>query len=220
VTSLKIPEIIPIFPLPETVLLPSEVLPLHIFEPRYRQMVRDALSGARIIGMTRLQPGYENSYEGAPEINPVGCAGVIAQHQVLPDGRYLIVLVGVQKFQVAEELPRATLYRQFRVEHRPEQSSTQEKASLQNLRLELVSDLPPVLQRIRGESIAPADLARLDDNQLVAVACQILQLNSDEKQRVLESESLSDRYLLLHEALELLRMAGGGGAPVDPGQLN
>jgi Lon protease-like protein len=72
-----LPPIIPIFPLPNVVLFPSVFLPLHIFEPRYRAMVRDALGGDRIIGMALLRPGWDAHYEGSPAVYEVGCAGLI-----------------------------------------------------------------------------------------------------------------------------------------------
>src|SRR5512137_1642600 len=98
-----LPPIIPIFPLPNVVLFPTVFLPLHIFEPRYRAMVRDALGGDRIIGMTLLRPGWDAHYEGAPAVYPVGCAGLITHAERLGDGRYNIVLQGLEKFRIAGE---------------------------------------------------------------------------------------------------------------------
>jgi Lon protease-like protein len=87
-----LPSIIPLFPLPNVVLFPNVVLPLHIFEARYREMTADALKGDRIIGMVLLRPGWEGSYEGRPPIYDVGCAGVITHAEKLEDGRYNLVL--------------------------------------------------------------------------------------------------------------------------------
>src|SRR5258705_6592230 len=98
-----LPPSIPLFPLPNVVLFPNVFLPLHIFEPRYREMVGDALRGDRIIGMVLLKHGYEANYEGRPAIYTTGCAGVITHSQPLPDGRYDIVLRGIEKFSVASE---------------------------------------------------------------------------------------------------------------------
>ena len=80
-----LPPTIPILPLPDAMLFPNVSRPLHIFEPRYRAMVADALKGDRIIGMVTLRPGYEADYEGRPPIYPIGCAGVIADVGELPD---------------------------------------------------------------------------------------------------------------------------------------
>ncbi len=98
-----LPPTIPIFPLPNVVLFPNVFLPLHIFETRYRAMVKDALASDRIIGMVLLQPGFEANYEGRPRVYPVGCAGVITHSEPLPDGRYNIVLRGLEKFRMTGE---------------------------------------------------------------------------------------------------------------------
>src|SRR5258705_2438166 len=98
-----LPPTIPIFPLPNVVLFPNVFLPLHIFEPRYRQMVDVALNGDRIIGMVLLRPGWERDYEGRPPVYPIGCAGVITHPERLHDGRFNIVLRGMEKFRIAAE---------------------------------------------------------------------------------------------------------------------
>src|SRR5215210_9304776 len=98
-----LPPEIPIFPLPNVVLFPSALLPLHIFEPRYRAMVTDALENERLIGMVMLRPGWEPNYEDAPAVYPVGCAGFITHADRLPDGRYNILLRGLEKFKIESE---------------------------------------------------------------------------------------------------------------------
>src|SRR5919106_4107358 len=98
-----LPSSIPIFPLPNVVLFPQVFLPLHIFEPRYREMIADALGGDRIIGMVLLRPGWEGDYDGRPPVYPIGCAGVITHAEPLPDGRYNTVLRGIEKFQIMGE---------------------------------------------------------------------------------------------------------------------
>jgi Lon protease-like protein len=98
-----LPPAIPIFPLPNVVLVPHGSLPLHIFEPRYREMVGDALDGDRLIGMVLLRPGWEGDYQGRPPVYPIGCAGVITHHDRMADGRYNIVLRGLEKFRITGE---------------------------------------------------------------------------------------------------------------------
>jgi uncharacterized protein len=105
---------IPLFPLPGVVLLPGTLLPLHIFEPRYRAMVADALSGENTIGMAMLKPGSERA-RTVPEIFPVGGAGRIIASERLSDGRYDIVLQGVFRYRVLDESPPSP-YRVARVE--------------------------------------------------------------------------------------------------------
>jgi len=100
---MPLPATIPIFPLPNVVLFPNVFLPLHIFEPRYRAMVKDALASDRIIGMVLLRPGFEPNYAGRPPVYPIGCAGLITHSEPLPDGRFNIVLRGLEKFRVTAE---------------------------------------------------------------------------------------------------------------------
>ena len=98
-----LPPTIPLFPLPNVVLFPDVCLPLHIFEPRYREMTSDALDGDRIIGMVLLRPGWEGNYDGRPPVYDVGCAGLITHAEKLDDGRYNLVLRGMEKFRVLRE---------------------------------------------------------------------------------------------------------------------
>src|SRR6266545_1111122 len=98
-----VPREIPIFPLPDVTLFPGVSRPLLIFEPRYRAMVADALKGDRIIGMVVLKPGFEANYEGRPPIYEIGCATEISEYELLPDGRYTIVVHGLVKFRVTSE---------------------------------------------------------------------------------------------------------------------
>jgi Lon protease-like protein len=141
-----LPPTIPIFPLPNAVLFPNVFLPLHIFEPRYREMVTDALAGDRIIGMVLLQPGYEANYEGRPAIYPVGCAGVITHSEPLEDGRFNIVLRGLEKFRVTGE-ERGKRYRVAQVEPLPEQVAEEERAVLRERRQRLESLLAAAIER-------------------------------------------------------------------------
>jgi hypothetical protein len=109
-----IPSEIPLFPLPETSLFPGVSRPFLIYEPRYREMIADALKGNRIIGMVRLRPGFEKDYEGRPPIHDIGCAGTIEEYEQLPDGRYVILLRGLTTFRIVTEDQRKA-YRLARI---------------------------------------------------------------------------------------------------------
>jgi len=89
-------EFLPLFPLPTTVLFPNVFLPLHVFEPRYRDMMADALTGDRLIGMVLLREGWQRDYEGRPPVYQIGCSGVITHAEKLADGRYNLVLRGLE----------------------------------------------------------------------------------------------------------------------------
>ena len=107
--------VIPLFPLPTTVFYPNTSLPLHIFEPRYRSMVADALNGKGEIGMILLKPGWESDYQGTPEIMTVGCLGAIKRHSELLEGKYNILLSGLYRFRILNEI-KGKIYRQAQVE--------------------------------------------------------------------------------------------------------
>ena len=113
--SLSVPRRIPLFPLPGVVLMPGTMLPLHIFEPRYRAMVADALAGDRTIGMAMLYPGWEAGGND-PRIYALGGAGEIVESEELEDGRYNIVLLGTSRFRLMTETDLDTAYRNAEVE--------------------------------------------------------------------------------------------------------
>lgn len=107
-TEIDYDEPIPVFPLGQLVLLPHATVPLHVFEPRYRAMTRDALGGSRLIAMGVFEGvAWAEAYQGNPPIKPCVCVGRIVEHQALPDGRYNLLLQGRARARVVEELPPA-----------------------------------------------------------------------------------------------------------------
>jgi len=102
---------LPIFPLPNCVLLPGGLLPLHVFEPRYRELTRDCLAGHHLMGVARLRPGYESSYYGRPPVyERIGVGRIICSEE-LPDGRFALLLRGVARVEIARELSTDHNYR-------------------------------------------------------------------------------------------------------------
>ena len=193
-----LPPTIPIFPLPNVVLFPNVFLPLHIFETRYRQMVDDALSGDRIIGMVLLQPGWQQNYEGRPAVYPIGCAGVVTHAERLADGRFNIVLRGMEKFRVTEE-ESGRLYRVARVEPLPEPlpETAREELAEQRRRLEALLVPQPEGQKDRRMSTS------MSDEDLINALAQYLEFEPVEKQALLEREGLLERSRSLIELLEM-----------------
>ena len=96
---------LPIFPLPNCVLLPGGLLPLHVFEPRYRELTRDCLAGSQLMAVARLRPGYETSYYGRPPVYDRCGVGRIICSEELPDGRFALLLRGIARVEIARELP-------------------------------------------------------------------------------------------------------------------
>lgn len=105
-----------LFPLPNLVLFPGVMQPLHIFEPRYRQMTSDALATDRLIALVLLQAGWEANYEGRPAIHSIACLGRIEAEQPLDDGRFNLLLRGLARIGIVEEVPHDRLYRLARVQ--------------------------------------------------------------------------------------------------------
>jgi Lon protease-like protein len=205
-----LPPTIPIFPLPNAVLFPNVFMPLHIFEGRYRAMVSDALAGDRIIGMVLLKAGFEADYNGRPPIYAVGCAGVITHSESLPDGRFNIVLKGMEKFRVVGE-DASRPYRLATIESMPEQIADADRIELHRMRLRLEALLAAAVEREGGDPKFPPAVA---DEDLVNALAQYMGLEPLERQALLERDGLLARCRGLIELLEMKtlgpRWKGGG----------
>jgi hypothetical protein len=200
---------IPIFPLPNVVLFPAALLPLHIFEPRYRAMVSEALEGDRVIGMVMLRPGWERAYEGTPSVYPVGCAGFITHADRLPDGRYNIMLRGMEKFRVVNERPVGEGAERYRVAlvEALEDARTGTAAAMQDARCRLETLIAKKLQR--STDTIPKDIS---DADLVHAIAQ--HLEPLEKQALLECNGPLERCEALTELLEMRMMTSDGRSRV------
>jgi Lon protease-like protein len=195
-TADSLPAEIPLFPLPEVVLFPGVPRPLLIYEPRYREMVADALKGNHVIGMVLLRPGYEKDYEGRPPIYAIGCAGVIEDYEQLADGRYAILLRGLTTFRVVNEDERKP-YRLARVEAVPELLKDEDRGPLSTLRERLAQLLYTVLP-LGAEPPDPG----LDDPEFVNVTAQALTMPEADRQELLEQNSVLARARALVDRLE------------------
>ena len=194
-----LPPTIPIFPLPNVVLFPNVFLPLHIFEPRYRSMVGEALEEDRIIGMVLLRPGWESAYDGRPPVYDIGCAGLITHAERLGDGRFNIVLQGLEKFRILDE-DDSRPFRIARVDSIDDPVHDAEKEEMQLARRRLESLLVPQPSGRTVEAKVPASMANED---LINALAQYLELEPVEKQALLEREGLLARCRSLIELLEM-----------------
>ncbi len=194
-TTVAVPAEIPLFPLPEVSLFPGVQRPFLIFEPRYREMIADALNGDRVIGMVMLQPGYEKDYEGRPPIRDVGCAGTIEKYEQLPDGRYIILLRGLSTFRIMSEDQRKP-YRLARVQALPELLKDADLGPLSTVRERLAQLLITVLP-LDAEPPDPG----LDDAEFVNVTAMNLRMPESFRQELLERTSVLARAQALVERL-------------------
>lgn len=200
-----LPSTIPIFPLPNAVLFPNVFMPLHIFEPRYRAMVSDTLAGDRIIGMVLLRAGFERDYEGRPAIFPVGCAGVITHSERLADGRFNIVLKGIEKFRVTGE-DASKPYRLAMIDSLPELVAEADRDELHRRRVRLEALLAAAVEREGGDPKFPPAVA---DEDLVNALAQYMGLEPLERQALLERDGVLARCRDLIELLEMKTMERG-----------
>ena len=191
-------ELLPLFPLPNVVLFPNVFLPLHIFEPRYREMTADALAADRLIGMVLLRPGWERDYEGRPSIYRIGCSGVITHVEQTQDGRYNLVLRGLDRFRVVEE-DDARPYRRAIVESTPDRPLVgEDREAVHSFRAKLESILARHV-RVSDGKIPKA----MPDEDLVNALAQYLEFDPVEKQALLERDGVLDRCRSLIELLEM-----------------
>jgi Lon protease-like protein len=177
-----------LFPLPNVVLFPGALLPLHIFEPRYRQMVADAVNSDRMITMVLLKPGYEADYEGCPEIYEIGCLGRIVQHQPMPDGRSNLLLRGICRVQIEAEGPSGRLYRTARVSMVADQYPAGWPAAAADWNQRIVNALTEVISLLgRAEdALRVAQAAGVPAGRLCDFAAHCLGFEVATKQALLE----------------------------------
>ena len=193
-----LPSTIPIFPLPNVVLFPSVFLPLHVFEPRYQQLLADVLRGDRIIGMVLLKRDRDDIGE-PPPIYPIGCAGLVSHAETLADGRSNIILHGMHRFRViGEETGRA--YRRAHVEPLPEATSDAIRTEVCHVRAQLETLLTGHLAMAGGEAMVPGDFG---DEDLVNTLAQYLDLEAVEKQALLERDDVAARSRALLDLIEM-----------------
>jgi len=202
---------VPIFPLGGALLFPRAQLPLHIFEPRYREMVRDALKSDQLIAMIQPRPMPE-AVAGQMRSNDlfeIGCLGRLIGSEELEDGRFNIVLEGLGRFRIAREADVTTPYRQIDAD--PDGfDDLQEPEPLASI---LRADLERESRRYAdslGYSVDWEAVARLDDEMLVNGIAQIAPLDVGSKQALLEAADLSVRADLLVQFMQFQRMLPGG----------
>jgi len=218
VPQMALPDVLPVFPLTGVMLLPGTVLPLHIFEPRYRNMIEDALNADKIFGMIQpFAPRDDNRgpapgmQDDVPELFKVGCAGYIEESEKFPDGRYFVQLKGLNRFRWENELPLHRGYRRVRGIYQAFPDATPEE-NWQCDREALLSALA-AYGDAHGMQVKPEHARRFSDLELVNLLSVSLPFHPAEKQALLESLTVKDRENML---INLLRL-GAGSADPNPG---
>jgi Lon protease-like protein len=211
-----LPFSLPIFPLPTVVLFPNVFLPLHIFEPRYRQMIADALAGDRIIGMVLLEPGHEDEYEDQPPVYATGCSGLITHAEKLDDGRYDLILRGLEKFSIeSEEVPAVgRLYRSAVITPIDETVRATERDELRRERQKLQTLLTPIFSGGLADRLPEA----MPDEDLINALAQYLEFDPMEKLALLQRHGALARCRAMIELLEMKEFLKDG--PGDAGMIH
>jgi uncharacterized protein len=202
---------VPIFPLPGAILFPRSQLPLHIFEPRYREMVRDAVDGTGRIAM--IQPHRLDDDNQAP-LYTVGCVGELVGVEELDDGRFNIVLLGSNRFRLVRESQLDAPYRCAEVDI--EAFDDEEPPPLVLIQRAEVEREARRLGDAMGLAIDWAAVAKLDDEMLVNAIAQVAPFDVGAKQALLEQPTLAERADLLVQLMQFHRAAVNGGVEIEP----
>jgi Lon protease-like protein len=212
----ELPRVVPLFPLPGVLLLPGGRLPLNIFEPRYLAMVRDALAGERAIGM--IQPCEEADDVGAAKVYETGCLGRITAFSETDDGRYLITLTGMIRFDVTRELPLMEGYRRVTAGYDRFRGDLEDGAmdvtgvagAIDRTRLLETLGFYFEAQGIEGDWKA---IEETGDAALVTSLAMLCPFAAPEKQALLEAMSLPERAFAMTAIMEMAVHQPGGAGP-------
>ena len=207
---------VPVFPLPNVVLFPHAVVPLHVFELRYRTMVRDALAGERLIALALLKPGWEREYQGSPAFHELGCLARFEEVEWLPDGCYDLKLLGLSRVRLGTPV-REFPYRAVRVELLPEAPYTEDDPVVMSERRVLLDLYRRFAARpeCQAEEGGPGD--DLPFVSLVNGVCMAAPLEAEERLGLLALDSVVERG---HRACELAARRLRTGGPAEPGEHN
>jgi Lon protease-like protein len=207
---------VPVFPLPDLVLFPHVVLPLHIYELRFRTMVRDALSGERVIVLALLKPGWQQDYAGSPEFHDLGCLARVDEVEWLPNDCYDLVVRGLTRVRIGR-IEREYPYRAARVELRPQHPFPEDDPLVRLERQALLDACRRLAAALGAEKDAPT--TELGYEALVNAACVGAPMPPAEKLALLAEDSVIERGRRTREWIEK-RLQTVGERPGSGGERN
>ena len=192
----KLPNIIPVFPLSGVIFFPNTNLPLNIFEPRYLSLVSDAMKTNKYMGMIQAKNETSNVYS-------VGCLGKIIEHKQTKDGRILVNLVGVSRFQIQTEINSDKLYREFEVSYEKFSDDLDEKIISEPINeLNKLYEKTKIFFKKNGLMLNWNEFEKLDLNQKINTLAMIAPISNEEKQTILESIHINSKAKTLSEIIE------------------
>ena len=197
----KLPSIIPIFPLSNFIIFPNTTVPLNIFEPRYIQMINDSMKSHRMIGM--IQPKSLTNPKKT-ELFKVGCLGKISSFNETDDGRYIVVLSGITRFNIVEEIKNAKLFREFKIDYKGfEKDIDYQEESINFSDVNLIfNDLKNIFEK-QGYIINWNELKKQSLNQTINTLSMASPFSKEEKQMLLEAKDLVSRKKKLEQIIKL-----------------
>ena len=193
-----LPHELPVFPLSNAIFFPKTLLPLNIFEPRYKQMTEHAVDGDKLIGM--VQSNQKTDGKGKAEVYNVGCVGYIEFHSKTPDGRYLINLKGISRFKIKEEINTNNLYRKFSVDYNDFSSDFDEQKTSEINTMELIKKTKKLFEQYQLSTDWKI-VEKVETEQLINSLSMICPFTISEKQRLLETKNLIDRNEILNKII-------------------
>lgn len=211
-----------LFPLPNLVLFPHVMQPLHVFEPRYRAMLEDSLAGDRLITMGVLSPGWERDYEGRPPVFPVACLGRVVISHRLAGGAYNVLLVALRRVRLVEELPPQKSFREARAVICEDSYPTKKAGATARLHrrlrdafLDILPDLPQAHDQLDQLLSSDVSLGTLTD-----IISYMLDIELEAKEALLMETDVHRRAELLLEHMAMAstdgELAAAGASPFPP----
>jgi uncharacterized protein len=203
-----------LFPLPNLVMFPHVMQPLHIFEPRYRAMLKESLAGDNLFALSLLAPGWESDYEGRPAIYPVSCLCRIATHHQTEQGTYNVLVWGVQRVKLVRELPPNKLFREAQVALLDDVYPTENASRRCDLQRRLVTAFRRQLPKFPAAQpqLEPLLTDQISLGMLTDIVAYTLNLHQKIKEQLLAQPLPDLRALLLLECLSAQRPAAGAAA--------
>ena len=195
--KLKLPNIIPIFPLSGVIYFPKTNLPLNVFEPRYLSLVRDSLKSNKYIGMIQTKQNTSDVYS-------VGCLGKVTENKKTKDGMVLINLVGITRFEIKKEIVNDKIYREFVVTYDKFKEDLNQESKKMN-KIETINELSEktkVFFEKNGLLLNWKEFEKLEPDQRINTLAMIAPISNEEKQTVLESVNIKSKTKILSEIIE------------------
>lgn len=194
----NLPTEIPVFPLSSAIFFPKTLLPLNIFEPRYKQMTGHAIKSNKLIGM--VQSNQKTNPKGLPEVYKVGCVGFIEYYSSTPDGRYLINLKGISRFKIKKEINTNNLYRKFLVNYDDFKNDLHQETNIKINTIDLIEKTKKLFEK-NQLSTDWKIVEKVEPAQLINSLSMICPFTISEKQRLLETTDLKDRNEILNQII-------------------